>query len=76
MPRNPSTISPLHRLNHRPRKGTDWRCAECGALLGCVLNRQLHVRFGRRHEYVTALPASCTCVACGGLNRVAAVNPR
>ena len=69
-------LTPLHRKAILPWPGADWRCTHCGALLGRIRDRELHVRFGRRHEYVTALPASCTCVGCGSLNRVKAAEPR
>ena len=69
-------LPPIRRRSNHPWSGADWRCTECDALLGRIKDGVLHVRFGRRHEYVTALPATCTCCGCGGLNRAPASGPR
>jgi rubredoxin len=47
-----------------------WRCSSCGRLLGMIRTGHLHVRFTRGHEYIAALPATCTCRGCGSLNRL------
>ena len=47
-----------------------WRCSTCGRLLGVIRSGRLHVRFTRGHEYIAALPASCTCRGCGALNQL------
>jgi hypothetical protein len=31
---------------------------------------RLHVRFTRGHEYIAALPATCTCRGCGTLSQL------
>ena len=46
-----------------------WRCS-CGRLLGVIRSGHLHVRFTRGHEYIAALPATCTCRGCGTLNQL------
>jgi hypothetical protein len=48
----------------------EWRCPGCRKLLGRIRNGHLHVRFARGHEYIAALPASCTCRGCGTLNQL------
>ena len=48
----------------------EWRCSNCGRLLGVTRSGRLHVRFTRGHEYIAALPATCTCRGCGALNRL------
>ena len=53
----------------RPTRSPEWRCTSCRRLLGVVRDGQLHIRFARSHEYMTALPATCTCRTCGTLNR-------
>jgi hypothetical protein len=62
----------------RPRTGhhlsgrvipEQWRCT-CGRLLGVIRSGHLHVRFTRGHEYIAALPATCTCRGCSTLNRL------
>jgi hypothetical protein len=63
-------LPPIRRRSNHPSPGSDWRCTECNALLGRIKDGMLNIRFGRRHEYVAALPATCTCRGCGGLNRV------
>lgn len=45
-----------------------WRCSTCGRLLGVIRSGRLHVRFTRGHEYIAALPATCTCRGCDTLN--------
>jgi rubredoxin len=47
-----------------------WRCTDCNRLLGTIQFGRLHVRFTRGHEYIAALPATCTCRRCGTLNRL------
>ena len=59
---------PVLRRQFR-QHAADWRCICCNRLLGRLQGHQLHVRFDRRHEYVSTLPASATCKGCGTLNR-------
>jgi hypothetical protein len=51
--------------------GDKWRCTRCDKLLGVVRSSRLHVRFARGHQYIVALPATCTCRSCGTLNHLA-----
>jgi ribosomal protein S27E len=46
----------------------EWRCTQCGKLLGRTEGGRLRVRFSRKHEYMVALPATATCWGCGALN--------
>jgi len=46
----------------------EWRCTQCGKLLGVIKNDRIHIRFARTHEYFVGQPAYCTCRACGTLN--------
>jgi RNase P subunit RPR2 len=48
----------------------EWRCSQCHRLLGLVQADRLHLRFSRQHEYIAALPATCTCRRCGSMNRL------
>lgn len=59
------------QILRRPQRarGEDWRCSDCGKLLGRICGHDVHIRFERRHEYVATLPASATCKQCGTLNR-------
>ncbi len=46
----------------------DWRCAQCGQLLGRIDGQRLHVRFSRAHEYLCGFPVIATCRRCQTLN--------
>jgi hypothetical protein len=48
----------------------EWRCPRCRKLLGVVRDDRLHIRFAHGHEYLAALPASCTCRGCGSLSQL------
>ena len=48
-----------------------WHCASCGKILGVRLEKQMHVRFSRGHEYLVGFPVSATCRGCGTLNYTA-----
>jgi hypothetical protein len=48
----------------------EWRCTQCGKLLGRTKGDRLHVRFARGHEYLVGLPATCACRYCGTLNEL------
>lgn len=48
----------------------EWRCTQCGKLLGQTKGDRLHVRFARGHEYLVGLPATCACRYCGTLNEL------
>jgi hypothetical protein len=45
-----------------------WHCASCGKVLGVRLEKQMHVRFSRGHEYLVGFPVAATCRGCGTLN--------
>lgn len=61
---------PILKRPAPPAQGADWRCTGCNALLGRVCAGEVHIRIKRRHEYVAALPATCSCIGCGVLNRM------
>lgn len=46
----------------------EWRCVECGKLLGVRHGARLHIRL-QRHNYVVTLPAEAICPACEAKNR-------
>ena len=46
----------------------DWRCVQCGKLLGRIAEGRLHIRYERGNEYLVALPVTSTCRKCGTLN--------
>ena len=46
----------------------EWRCIECGKLLGVRHGARLHIRL-QRHSYVVTLPAEAICPACAAENR-------
>lgn len=48
--------------------GADWRCLECGKLLGVRRGGKLHVRV-HGHDYLVTLPAEAVCRGCGTVNR-------
>jgi len=50
--------------------GREWRCTQCGKLLGQTKGDRLHVRFARGHEYLVGLPVTCACRCCGTLNEL------
>ena len=50
--------------------GREWRCGECGKLLGVVDEGRLHIRFARGHEYRVGLPATGICRGCRRLNEL------
>lgn len=46
----------------------EWRCIECGKLLGVRHGARLHIRL-QRHNYLVSLPVDATCHGCGTPNR-------
>jgi hypothetical protein len=46
----------------------EWRCQECGKLLGVRHGALLHIRF-QRHCYIASLPVEAVCRGCGTPNR-------
>ena len=59
---------------HQLPDDREWRCRRCGKLLGVIRDDRLHIRFAQGHEYLVALPATCTCRGCRTLS--ATTGPR
>jgi hypothetical protein len=53
-------------------KGPEWRCTQCGKLLGMANGNQLHIRVQKHREYLVGLPVTANCHGCGTLNRKSA----
>ena len=49
-------------------KEAEWRCRNCGKLIGVVRDDRLHLRFSRGHEYLVGFPVTSACRACRTLN--------
>lgn len=49
-------------------QAAEWRCLECGKLLGVRHGARLHIRL-QRHNYLVNLPAEAVCHGCGAENR-------
>lgn len=47
---------------------SEWRCVECGKLLGVRHGALLHIRL-QRHNYLVSLPVEASCHGCGTPNR-------
>jgi len=50
----------------------EWRCVQCGKLLGVIREERLHIKFARGHEYLVGFPATSVCRGCHSLNELAA----
>ena len=46
----------------------EWRCTECGKLLGVANGNQLHIRVQKHREYLVGFPVTANCHGCGTLN--------
>jgi len=46
----------------------EWRCTECGKLLGVAKGNQLHIRVQKNREYMVGYPVTANCHGCGTLN--------
>jgi hypothetical protein len=46
----------------------EWRCYQCGRLLGVFRGDRIHIRTSRSSEYLVGLPVTATCQGCGALN--------
>ena len=62
------------RLDHKPSTRppqsvppAEWRCLECGKLLGVRHGARLHIRL-QRHNYLVSLPVEASCHGCGTPN--------
>ena len=51
-------------------KEKQWRCMQCGKLLGMLRSERLHLRFSRGHEYLVGFPVTGVCRNCGTLNEL------
>lgn len=49
----------------------EWRCSQCGKLLGVANENRLHIRFSRGHEYMVGYPVTGICRGCQTMNEVA-----
>lgn len=52
------------------KRKREWRCSECGHLLGVLEGNRLHIRFARGHEYIVGLPVTCVCRTCRSVNEL------
>lgn len=57
-----------HRVPTATGNAAEWRCPRCSKLLGLIRDDRLHIRFAQGHEYLVALPATCTCRGCRTLS--------
>ena len=46
----------------------EWRCTQCGKLLGVSKGNQLHIRVQKNREYMVGFPVTANCHGCGTLN--------
>ena len=46
----------------------EWRCTQCGKLLGVAKGNQLHIRVQKNREYMVGYPVTANCHGCGTLN--------
>lgn len=53
----------------------EWRCSQCGKLLGLLRDGRLHLRFARGHEYLVGFPATSVCRGCRTLNELCGAKP-
>ena len=47
---------------------SEWRCLECGKLLGVRHGAHLHIRL-QGNCYIVSLPVEAACRGCGAFNR-------
>jgi len=52
----------------------EWRCCECGKLLGHLHDGRLYVRLARGHTYLVGFPVTTVCRGCRALNELAAAS--
>ena len=48
----------------------EWRCTNCGKMLGVIDGIRLHIQFARGPKYIANLPATSTCQVCGTINEL------
>jgi hypothetical protein len=51
----------------------EWRCSQCGKLLGVLRDGRIHIRFSKSHDYLVSAPATGICRGCGTLNEHALI---
>jgi len=47
---------------------SEWRCKECGRLLGVEEGEQMHIRVKKRADYLVGYPVTAVCPSCNTLN--------
>lgn len=52
------------------RTGTpeEWRCRDCGKLLGVLRGGRLEMRWSRGDQCLVGFPVTATCRGCGAMN--------
>lgn len=68
IPNFPVPTSRRSTPSHPPPAGAEWRCLECGKLLGVRRGGKLQVRV-HGHDYLVSLPVEATCRGCATFNR-------
>lgn len=58
-------------LSQDPHHQPEWRCLECGKLLGQVRDGRLLLRLSRGHTLLVGFPATMACRGCRTLNELA-----
>lgn len=67
----PCNPHPAQHAAPRPAsaiRAAEWRCVECGKLLGVRHGARVHIRL-QRHNYLVSLPVEACCHGCGAPNR-------
>ena len=67
-PFSPSSTRNPRPETQAPQTEAEWRCLECGKLLGVRHGARLHVRL-HGYCYLVSLPVEAACRGCGALNR-------
>jgi len=67
-PFSPRRFDPAPSLQRSVVPPAEWRCLECGKLLGVRHGARLHIRL-QRHNYLVSLPVEAVCPACEAKNR-------
>jgi len=64
------TTNPLGKLTC----DQEWRCNQCGRLLGQLLDGRLHLQIARGRAYLVGFPVTTACLGCRALNELATAN--
>jgi hypothetical protein len=67
-PFSPRRFDPVPSLHPSTVPPAEWRCLECGKLLGVRHGARLHIRL-QRHNYLVSLPVEAVCPGCAAENR-------